>query len=248
MRRTLINKTAQDLPLNVANVAIWILGMFAQPFTFLATNVWSMWYRNAAASTVLLICWYYYQSTTVHTDELTSASRSRGTQSQTARHSPFIDWPMWAKISSAIACGFVLLVASHIGYGVVSMIFPNISDAVGALYARVNTQPGLPGVLLLLPIAVVAEELFWRQVVLDKLLRVSSVRDGSFKTKQAMPILISAALYAVTVASSGSIILVIAALCLGVFWGVQKMMTGTLLVPVITHLIWNAGLFFVWPV
>lgn len=214
---------------HLARLSIWPLGIVAQPFTFLAHNVGHMWYRNAVVSILLLVCFAL-------------RSRRQAVKDHESWRRP---WPMWAALLTGIVCGGLLLAASHVGYHLVSSVWPGIHRPVHALYSRVNSPPGIPWVFALLPIAVVAEEIFWRDEVITRMTQQSNPSDIA---ATLMPIVVAAGVYALTVASSGSVILVIAAVILGILWGIQRVITGTLVVPVMTHLIWNVGLFFLWPV
>jgi len=237
----------------ISNAGFILLGFLAQPFTFLADTIGTMWYRNLVVSGLLLLFFVLRISTSASSEEFQidyafgSGHWMRGVR----------NWPLWLAITVSAICGILLIVISHVGYQAIETLWPAIDGSVHALYNRVNTSPGQPFVYAFLLIAVLAEELFWRHEVIrllsighrNQLLR-KIFGQGCCEERYGtlVPIIVSAILYSITVASSGSVILVVAALFLGTFWGVQHIITGTIWAPATTHLLWNAGLFFLWPI
>lgn len=61
-------------------------------------------------------------------------------------------------------------------------------------------------------------------------------------------VLIATGLYTLTVVATGSVTLVLAAFLLGVVVGLQRVVSGGLLAPMITHVVWSLGMFLLLPV
>ncbi len=81
----------------------------------------------------------------------------------------------------------------------------------------------------------IAEELFFR----GALFAAIGVR---------YPVLISTALYGLTTVASGNVMLVFAAVVLGVIVGLQRRVTGGVLAPIIIHCTWSLGMLLLLPV
>ena len=61
------------------------------------------------------------------------------------------------------------------------------------------------------------------------------------------PVLISTAVYGVATLATGNVMLVFAALVLGLLLGLQRRASGGILAPVITHVTWSSAMLFVLP-
>lgn len=92
----------------------------------------------------------------------------------------------------------------------------------------------VPLVVLLTAANGIAEELFFRGALYAAL----TCRG---------PVLATAALYAAVTAVSGVPLLAFAALVLGLVTGLQRRVTGGVLAPIITHLIWSTGMLLILP-
>jgi membrane protease YdiL (CAAX protease family) len=132
----------------------------------------------------------------------------------------------------ALAVGAVLLGVFVVGGLVVARI-PALSTPVLELldHAEVGS---LPLVALLTAVNGVGEELYFRGALYAALPRATAVW-------------LSTLLYALTVIGSGIWLLVLAAALLGLVTALQRRVTGGVLAPVITHLVFSLGMLFVLP-
>ncbi|MGC0362039.1 membrane protease YdiL (CAAX protease family) [Rhodococcus sp. 27YEA15] len=89
-------------------------------------------------------------------------------------------------------------------------------------------------VILLATVTAVAEELFFRGALFDAF-------------RQWHPVAVSTLLYGLVTAASASVMLVFAALCLGVITALMRVWTGGLLAPIIVHMIWTSSMIVVLP-
>ncbi|MEO7059067.1 MAG: type II CAAX endopeptidase family protein [Lapillicoccus sp.] len=80
----------------------------------------------------------------------------------------------------------------------------------------------------------VAEEIFFRGALFAAIGRRA-------------PVVVSTAIYTLTTVAAGNAMLVFAALVLGLLVGLQRRITGGILAPIITHLIWSLGMLFLLP-
>jgi uncharacterized protein len=144
---------------------------------------------------------------------------------------------LWGTIA-AIALGALLVVLTHAGYLVMAGLFPAFEDAVAALYLDIEDSP--PGWItaLLIVVVVGAEELLWRGVAVELLVR---------RVSRAYTLAIAPALYAVPQVIGGSWLLLATALALGLVFTAQRLHTGRLIDPLLTHAIWSVSVFYAVP-
>ena len=113
-----------------------------------------------------------------------------------------------AGLLSGAALGLLLGVASHLAYRAAVPLLP-VAEPVAALYALLRMPPGPVLGLPLMLLTVFAEEVLFRGLLLDAL----RPRLGR------AAVLVSASLYAVANLGSGTWVLPVMALLLGVLWG-----------------------------
>jgi membrane protease YdiL (CAAX protease family) len=138
-------------------------------------------------------------------------------------------------------------------YGIVSGTFLYIIFALGKLLIVALKLPLLQGLtalyqtvsprvwwhyLVLFAIIIPGEELFWRGYIQRRLTRVMPPSRG---------ILLSTLLYAAAHLCSGSLLLVIAALVGGVFWGGIYHRTGSIEIAILSHLTFDLLLLVLLP-
>lgn len=114
---------------------------------------------------------------------------------------------------------------------------PGLDLQIGQLYADLQDPPGPIRAIPILLAAVVAEELVWRGVL------VRRMRARSPTTI----ILIASLAYAIPQVFSGSWVLVALALVCGLVWTAQRVIAGSLILPLITHVVWDLAIFIAWP-
>jgi len=138
----------------------------------------------------------------------------------------------------AVALGGLLVAATHGAYHVASAASPELERSVRALYASIEVDASRGALVLLTAIVVLAEELVWRGVAIELV--------GSLGAK--VPIAsISVALYVLPQLGTGEPLLLAAALMLGSLFAAQRLITGRLVDPLLTHVVWSAAIFVVVP-
>lgn len=152
--------------------------------------------------------------------------------------------PLWGRFSptqavaAGIGAGAVMAAATHLAYPPVAGLVPAIGAEVTGLYADLRQPPGpILGVPLLL-LAVAAEEAVWRGVL---------VRQLQKKRTPVVVVLVATFAYAVPQAFSGSWVLVLVALGCGAFWTSLRVWSGSIVVPAMTHAVWNLVVFVALP-
>lgn len=131
-----------------------------------------------------------------------------------------------------IVVGLLLLGIFCVGALLVARI-PVLRDPVQELldHARFGS---LPVVAVITAVNGIAEELYFRGALYAGVGRRHAV-------------LVTTTVYALVTAASGIPLLVFAAAILGVVVGLQRRVTGGVLGPIITHLIWSLGMLFLLP-
>lgn len=135
--------------------------------------------------------------------------------------------------------GIALVVATHVGYQGVLLLWPEFRSVVEALYFDIR-QTSIPaaGIAAIILVVVTAEELVWRGVAFEFLEGWAS---------KAGIVVGSTMLYAVPLLIGGSWLLLCAALSLGFCCALQRATSGRLTESFTTHGIWSLGMFCLVP-
>lgn len=135
-------------------------------------------------------------------------------------------------ILQPIVVGLILLGVFCLGALLVARI-PLLRSPVQDLldHARFGS---LPVVAVITAVTGIAEELYFRGALYASVGRRHAV-------------LVTTSVYVLVTAASGIPLLVFAAAILGVVVGLQRRVTGGVLGPIITHLIWSLGMLFLLP-
>lgn len=135
-------------------------------------------------------------------------------------------------VVQSLALGVALLLLFLVGALVVSRI-PVLRGPVDELldHARFGS---LPLVALITAVNGIAEELYFRGGLYAAVGRKHAVA-------------VTTVVYAITTAGAGIPLLVLAAVLLGLVTGLQRRVTGGVLGPIITHLVWSLGMLFLLP-
>jgi membrane protease YdiL (CAAX protease family) len=136
--------------------------------------------------------------------------------------------PRWELDSViGVGAGIVLYGVFWIGEQALVIVLPALAAEVGDLYAvKGETRPAV--VPLVLALAGPAEELFFRGLV-----------------QQRAGVAVGLAVYAAVHLWERKVILVLAAVLGGAYWGALLSLTGGLVAPILSHLVW-AMLIIVW--
>lgn len=135
--------------------------------------------------------------------------------------------PTGADVALGVAAAAVLWAVFRVGDRLLSRTFPRLSAEVDDLYA-VRGETSSRTMLLVLSMIGPAEELFWRGLVQS--------RAG---------IVVALAGYTLVHVWERKPILLVAALAGGAFWGAWFAWTGTLVAPIVSHLLWDLAV-IVW--
>ncbi|MEO7327765.1 MAG: CPBP family glutamic-type intramembrane protease, partial [Minicystis sp.] len=135
--------------------------------------------------------------------------------------------------AGAALLGIVLVGATHLAFRLVPA---SLAHHVAGLYASIDVATPRAARAALTLAVVVAEELVWRGCALAL---ASAPRPASAA--------LAVALYALPQLAGGEWLLLVAAVALGALFTAQRLRSGGLLAPLITHAIWSIAIFVLLP-
>lgn len=133
----------------------------------------------------------------------------------------------------------VLYIVFFLGNSLAPYFVSGAPGQVGGIYSLGKGSSKVLVFLLLLFITGPGEEIFWRGFLQDQLMK----RTGRFRGY-----LLATAVYAGVHVFSGNLILILAALVAGAFWGALYLWKKDLLLQITSHSIWSAFIFAVFPI
>jgi membrane protease YdiL (CAAX protease family) len=125
--------------------------------------------------------------------------------------------------------GGVMVAATYVLYPVASHFIPRLPLGTAHLYERLNSS-SLPVRLILLPFVIVGEEVVWRGVVQSCFAR---------RGHALLAAVCAALFYAAAHAPMQEPLLTLLAGCCGLYWGLLRWRTGSLVPPLLAHLAWD---------
>lgn len=133
----------------------------------------------------------------------------------------------------------MFVAVSLAGFFAIAELWPDITQQASQVYSWLDD---IDNPMLLAPLVIViivAEEAIWRGAVMLPL----AARLGHWRG-----VFLSAALFAVAHVFIGPLLLVLAAFVAGTFWGWLAIKMKGLFAPIVSHVVWDATLLFIWPV
>jgi len=147
--------------------------------------------------------------------------------------------PTWRFIVVGAVHAVLLYALSRLGVWIMATFFGWVMPQIQAIYAtRTQLDARTIAALLVLVIAPM-EEVFWRGLVLDRLLAVYPARRA---------LAASIALYCGVHVWALNPMLLVAALVLGAHWSYLYLRFGSLVPGLVSHALWDVAIFVVFPV
>jgi membrane protease YdiL (CAAX protease family) len=152
------------------------------------------------------------------------------------------------KIEIGILAGLLMLTLTHAAFAAVASLVPEARTATArlAVLFEVSHLPVATRAGLIVVIASCEEILFRGALPVahtgnkDRLLRGLSRAD-------LLQIVIYATIYALATVTLGSVLLMSCAFMCGIVWGIMRAATGSLVVPILAHVVWDLGVLLLWP-
>jgi membrane protease YdiL (CAAX protease family) len=126
--------------------------------------------------------------------------------------------------------GATMAAATYLLYPLFSGVAPFVARDTAILYSAFRAPSPVAVLVAFLPV-IVGEELVWRGVEQAALARRFGAYGGA---------VVAAVAYALAHAPFGSPVLVLAALACGLCWGALRAATGSLVPPLVAHILWDA--------
>ncbi|MFT4265464.1 MAG: type II CAAX endopeptidase family protein [Nocardioides sp.] len=136
---------------------------------------------------------------------------------------------LWTLVGLAVGAGLGLV---FVVGGLIVRLIPGLDDYVASVLDYAD-RGNLPLVTVVTLVSGIAEELFFRGALYGCLER--------------HPVAISTAVYAVVTAATGNVMLVFAALVLGLVTAVERRVTGGVLASAATHAVWAMAMLYALP-
>ncbi len=146
--------------------------------------------------------------------------------------------PTWRAIWTGLAIGIGMTAATYAIFHLAVQIAPSLDQQVQQLYRGARTTT-LAQALAWIVVAAIAEEVLFR-----------GAWPATLRNYMPAPVAFGVSLvtYAFAQSGTGSWIVMALALGCGVFWTLQRWYTGSLLSPLISHLIWTPTVILLYPV
>jgi uncharacterized protein len=138
-----------------------------------------------------------------------------------------------------LASAIVLYFLFFVGNALAPYFVPGAQGQVGGIYSLGDGSSRALVFLLLLFVTGPGEEIFWRGFLQDQLMKRLGPAGG---------FLLATAVYAGVHVFSGNLILILAALVAGAFWGLLYLWKRDLLIQIVSHSLWSAFIFAVFPI
>lgn len=142
--------------------------------------------------------------------------------------------PTARALAVGVLSGVVMVTFTYALYPIVGARSDWLLNQVASHYAALEAPPGPLLALPVLVLVVFAEELVWRGLSIDVL---------PAEWPRSALIAASAALYALPQLASASFLVIALALVCGAIWSAQRVYSGGLVVPLVTHAIWSVTVF-----
>jgi hypothetical protein len=118
-------------------------------------------------------------------------------------------------------------------------LLPDRAGNIASVYANLgDLSPALVGLLLFFPIGF-GEEIFWRGLVQRRFRERGTC---------AFAFILTTFLYTMIHVPTGNLVLILAALTCGLFWGGFYWATGRLVPVLVSHMLWDPFIFVIMPI
>ncbi len=145
--------------------------------------------------------------------------------------------PTAGRIALGLLGALVQIAFTYTLYPVFSRFWPDLAKGTHELYVMLGATTAL-GPLLIIPLVIVSEELVWRGVVQQALCeRISG----------PLALAVGSLVYATCHLGAAHPLLALLALVCGLYWSAWRWATGSILVPLLAHFLWDFCVFILAP-
>jgi uncharacterized protein len=130
-----------------------------------------------------------------------------------------------------VAAGAAMAAVTYVVYPALARVLPFVPADMALLYSAFRAPSPAIAAIALAPL-ILGEELVWRGLVQGAIVR----RLGSWPG-----VTLAAAVYALALAPLGVPALIMGALLCGIAWGALRVASGSLVPPLVAHLVWDVA-------
>ncbi len=142
------------------------------------------------------------------------------------------------KIIFGLLSALILYVIFYFGNIIIRQLFEFAEKGINNVYGFKGSADDVRIVLLMLVVIGPGEELFWRGFIQEKYERRFGYLKGYY---------LATGLYTLVHVATGNVVLIIAALVCGLFWGWLYMKYRSMLLNIVSHTVWDIVVFIVLP-
>ena len=139
--------------------------------------------------------------------------------------------PDGRKIAIGVAAAAVMIAGTYAGYAVIARFVPALKSATAALYGHLTGGRSSVAAAFVVTGVVIAEEIIWRGAFQSLV--------GLYVSGNVRQVVITSIVYAASLASFGSPLLVVTGLACGLFWSALRSRTSSVVPPLVAHVIWD---------
>jgi len=158
--------------------------------------------------------------------------QERKTFGQNLRHKPL------EMAFFGLAASFFLYAMFYFGFRIINLIWPRGELSIQSVYALKGNASTWRLVLFLGLIIGPGEEILWRWFL---------QRRWAERLGPKNSFLLIALIYSAVHLATGNLLLVLAALICGLFWGWLFLKFNSLLANIVSHSVWDVAIFVLWP-
>ena len=154
--------------------------------------------------------------------------------------------PSKRSLSIGVGAGLLMVLLTHLAYAWLAASLPAVRAGTRELLTLLNVVGFSPPARAALIVVIASCE----EVLFRGLLPGSSRAEKGLRWPLAGElgrILAWSVIYALTTLPLGSPLLVLCAFACGTVWGTLRVATGSVLVPILAHVLWDLGVLLVWP-
>ena len=156
--------------------------------------------------------------------------------------------PSPGTVGSGLFVGVLMVVLTRVAYAVVAPRLPWARSATSELLDLLNVGGFSPGARAgLIAVIAASEEVLFRGALPGSHSARGSPRLIGLARADLVQVVIFAAGYALPTLALGSVLLVVCAFLCAIVWGSMRLASGSLVAPIVAHVIWDLGVLVVWP-
>lgn len=144
--------------------------------------------------------------------------------------------PTPGRLAFGLLGGLAQIAVTYSLYPVVAGHWPWLAQATRELYVTLGATTAI-GPLVVIPLVILSEELVWRGVVQESL---------SLRLSLPASVVATALIYGSCHLPAHPLLPALALIC-GLYWGAWRTVSGSLITPLIAHLMWDLSVFVLAP-